>query len=124
MSESLSLVNVRATSTAATIGFHKIRRFVGVQELATVLGDLREGFAFELDFDSGFLFKGFRGTIPSLGLAGIVLFVIPERQAIWRFLVLRGCRCRMQRERSAPVLRWPSWPVLFSYSFLFSLFSF
>ena len=86
----------------ATIGFHKIRRFVGVQELATVLGDLREGFAFELDFDSGFLFKGFRGTFPSLGLAGIVLFVIPERQAVRLLLILcviaAACSERGQRQ--------------------------
>ena len=102
MSESLSLANVRATSTAATTGFHKIRRFVGVQELATVLGDLREGFAFELDFNSGFLFKGFRGATPCLGLTGVVFLVVPERQAIWRFLVLRGvaaaCSERGQRQ--------------------------
>ena len=90
-----------AGRTVAAIGFHKIRRLIGIEELAAVLRDLRERLAFEIDFDTRFLFEGFRGATPCLGLASVVFLVIPERQAVWRFLVLRGvaaaCSERGQR---------------------------
>jgi len=77
-----------AGGAVAAVGFHEVWRFVGVQELAAVLRDLGERLSFEVDLDAGLFFEGLGRATPSLGLACVVLFVVPERQAVRLFLVL------------------------------------
>ena len=79
-----------AGGAVAAVGFHEVWRFVGVQELAAVLRDLGERLSFEVDLDAGLFFEGLGRATPSLSLACVVLFVIPERQAVRLFLILGG----------------------------------
>ena len=72
------MASEQTSSGVALVVFHNIRRFIGIQNLSSVLTNLLEGFLLKLDLDSGLLLEDFHGFGPRLALCAVVFLVMPD----------------------------------------------